>query len=54
MQDNTMQNWDDNNKETSDQIVGQVWDEAEIKGSIIPDIGWTQHYDVLKELGVKP
>ena len=34
----------------ADTPTGQVWSE-EIKGTLIPDLGLTQHYDVLRELG---
>ncbi len=33
-----------------DTPTGQIWTD-ETKGTIVPDTGWTQHYDVLKELG---
>ncbi|MBN1124166.1 MAG: tetratricopeptide repeat protein [Sedimentisphaerales bacterium] len=32
-----------------DTPTGQIWPE-EITGTPIPDLGWTQHYDVVKEL----
>jgi len=33
-----------------DTPTGQVWSE-EVRGTPIPDLGWTQRYDVAKELG---
>ena len=33
-----------------DTPTGQIWAD-DTKGTIVPDTGWTQHYDVLKELG---
>jgi len=33
-----------------DTPTGQVWEET-VRGTPIPDLGWTQRYDVAKELG---
>jgi len=33
-----------------DTPTGQIWTD-ETRGTIIPDTGWTQHYDILRELG---